>query len=162
MVCWLERLKNPHLLSLSLTRYMISEDKLLIHKLQSLTQQTHTCSHHILISKLSDGFSRFWDVAQLQECQPRLVPMCHPAVPRGRKQPRLLAAAHNSQVLNFFHFHTCPPLQRRSGLGYLLCPILNVTRTYFSMPKLNLLFQSQIQLEEMLHFCKGGIPLETL
>lgn len=141
---------------------MISEDKLLIHKLQSLTQQTHTCSHHILISKLSDGFSRFWDVAQLQECQPRLVPMCHPAVPRDRKQPRLLAAAHNSQVLSFFHFHTCPPLQRRSGLGYLLCPILNVTRTYFSMPKLNLLFQSQIQLEEMLHFCKGGIPLETL
>lgn len=88
-------------------------------------RQTHTSCQHIPISKLSDGSSHFWDLANLQERQPRIVPMCycHPLYPgmarTALQQPTLLAAACSSQVPNLCQFHTCPPLRCRSGLGYL-------------------------------------------
>lgn len=136
---------------------MVSEDRLLIHNLQSLAQQTHTSSQHIPISKLSNSSSHFWDIAQLQERQPRMVPMCYRCplclgmARAAQQQPTLLAAARSSQVLNLCQFHTCPPLQWRSGLAYLLCSNLRVVRTHFSLPGLKLFFQwTGLEFGEML------------
>lgn len=136
--------------------YVVPEDRLLAHRLQLLAQWIHTSVSTSPISKLSDG-SCFWDMAQLQECQPRMVPMCcHcPLCPRMARaawqQLTFLAAACSSQVLNLCQFQTCPPLQWRSGLGHLLCSNLRVVRIHFSVPGLNLVFQwTGFQSEEML------------
>lgn len=91
---------------------------------------------HIPIPKLSDGCPPLWDMAQLQEGQPRTVPTCcHCPLCLGmagaaRQQPTLLAATRSSMVPNLCQFPTRSALQGRAGLGYLLRSNLRVMRTH--------------------------------
>lgn len=88
------------------------------------------------------GSPLFWDMAQLQEGQSRTVPMSfHCPLSLGMagaalQQLTLLAAAHSSVVPNSCQVHTCPALQGRAGLRYLLWSNLRVLRTH-SFPAFN-------------------------
>lgn len=137
-------------------------------------RQTHTSCQHIPISKLSDGSSHFWDLANLQERQPRIVPMCycHPLYPgmarTALQQPTLLAAACSSQVPNLCQFHTCPPLRCRSGLGYLFIMLKaeGSENPFFparaelvlSMKRTRVWGDAASYSKRTLHFLRGGIP----
>lgn len=111
-------------------------------------------------------------MAQLQEGQPRTVPTCcHCPLSLGMagaawQQPTLLAAAHSSVVPNLCQFHTCPALQGRAGLGYLLCSNLRVLRTHSFPARAELvLSENRTQAwdaasysDSKMCFCEGEFP----
>lgn len=125
---------------------------------------------HIPIPKLSDGCPPFWDMAQLQEGQdsPHVLSLS-PVPGDGRGSPAAAETPGSYTQLSgpkFVQFPTCPALQGRAGLGYLLWSNLRVMRT--PLLGLNLFFQWTGLKSEMLPVTQtarcllwGGIPLET-
>lgn len=108
---------------------------MLIHQLHSQAQWTHTSISTSLFPscKMPVLPSGTWH--SCKKASPGQSP-CAATVPSlgmaraARQQPTLLAAAHSSVVPNLCQFHTCPALQGRAGLGYLLCSNLRVLRTH--------------------------------